>query len=197
MRNVIKRVTKIMLQKARAGIISFLLVLYTANLYGCAGNIDLSNRQARSEDLAADDCFEAIVSAIENKDTESLKALFSPSALEIISEEDFTQSSENLFNFYSGNMKDHKGLLSSSKSKHSGLLKHYIRGDYMIITDKSTYYLVFHYFWINEEDPLEEGVSLIQIVSENAEETEGFYWDDWSKGPGIYIVDNVEDLIPG
>lgn len=123
---------------------------------------------------------EQVVDAIERKDTNALKALFSKNALDAA--EDFEENAEILFEFF------HDGIISveeadgpgayESKNRREG--KHIIKlsSFYYIQTEAETYFLLMRDYPIDTTDPKNVGLHLLLVVKKEEEDK---IWDENEK----------------
>jgi len=133
---------------------------------------------------------EEIAEALDARDTEAFKKMFSSSALEAAEELD--QQITDLFEFYQGEMVSYKGDASSSTSTNYGVETKEFIGHYTLITDEQTYRLQYDHKPIDDEHPEEIGLRKLEIVPESTYEYEGvrresFNWLHYDNGPGVYF----------
>lgn len=123
--------------------IAFIMFLSLFGLFGCAANLSGVNQKAHSEDAVADRCMEQILDAIQNKDQEALKALFSKEALETIDEASMNQKMTELFDLFTGEITGFEGELSTKTINHTDEHSHKITGFYRIDSTEGPYHLLF------------------------------------------------------
>ena len=140
--------------------------------------------RSTSEGRRADERIEDIVSAIENKDKEALKSLFSKIAIE--EAENFDSDADYLFELIQGNIEswERDGWSSGGRNNH-GKRTMMIRYVFDLVTDEDVYrFFVIDY---NEDtiDPDNEGVYMLELI----EFTDRSDWASWQERmrAGIYI----------
>jgi len=128
--------------------------------------------------------FKDITSAIEDKNTEDLKSLFSTNALKKV--ENFEGDAEYLFDFFQGNIISTKVASAGSGSKNNGERTEEINYKYTVTTSKEKYIVFFTDVLVDTENPDNEGLYMLQIIKES-DRKEQFDWGgDKTKCPGIY-----------
>ncbi len=122
-------------------------------------------------DKIAEKRCEDIVSALENKDKEAIKSMFSKQALEEI--ENLDENITYAINYYKGNLKSSEGTTSTEENLNGKNKKVTIKADYTVTTDMETYNLFF-IEKSNTENSDEDGLYLIQLARESeAEKVQG------------------------
>lgn len=141
----------------------------------------------REEQDMADEMMQSIMDALETKDAEALKELFSPYALEHA--ENLDEKIEELMKFYPGSNEGYEGNCSSMGGKHYSRLILY--GTYDVMNDGQEYEVRFITMQHNDEEPDKVGLYLIEVMTEEAE-PEGFKWRNEEDEPGIYVLEPQE-----
>lgn len=163
--------------KILGSVISAITLLFSFS--GCSSYphqswLDDDNFDKIAEKRCAD-----IVSALEKKDKEAIKSMFSKRALEEIDniDEDITYA----ISYYKGELKSLDGTISTDENLNRKNKKITIKADYTITTDVETYSLFF-VEKSNTENEDENGVYLFQFAKESeAEKVQGYL------NAGIYV----------
>lgn len=134
--------------------------------------------------------FEKIISAIQEKNTEDLKSLFSPNALKETN--DFDGGAEYLFGFFQGDIISMDEASISSGSNHNGEKLRKIK--YMnTVTTRKGKYVVFYINILEDTDDTDNvGLYMLQIIKEADMEKE-FDWGNKTKCAGIYCPTTSTD----
>ncbi len=156
-------------------IIWILTTVFALGIGGC-GNPRNRGMSAwfNSEEKMADARLEAIVQALESKDKEALKEMFSEKASE--ESEKLGTEIDGIMDFYKGDMKEYKGNNSSSSEFHYGKGKTEIDGHYRVETTEAVYHIRFIDQVIQDEKSEEVGLYMIEIIPEVLYEEDGFMW---------------------
>ncbi len=145
-------------------IILMLLVLVSLILFSSCGKIrGGSGRIIGSEEKQADARIKQIISAIKDKDRESLKSLFSKEALD--KADGFENDVDYLFELLQGNVDTwERDGWSSDESIKDGKKSLMIRFSFNVKTDKDTY----HFFVIDYNkdtiNPDNQGVYMLELI---------------------------------
>jgi hypothetical protein len=166
------------------------VVILMLILTGCSA---LFQNLLLNEKKEADAMAQKIVDALENKDENALRNLFSAKALTEI--EDFDKGSEYVMGLYQGGIislgddyprvSDHFGPPGRTKMLESA---------YWVTTDQGSYLLYFEYWIIQEQDPSAEGLYKIKLDTQETREAESFMGGGGYDRPGIYQPDWDEDM---
>ena len=176
-------------RKVKVILLFFLLCI---SIEGCKSQMSWRERLMKefgSEDEIADQMMEDIVAALDARDADALRALFSEVALEEAT--DIDQQISDLLMFYEGKVESFKGLNSSSNDiEHGKNVKKQIIGHYKLTTDKETYRVMYDYNVIDKENPNEVGLSQLEILTDEIYQRDDFNYLSGSEGyegPGVYI----------
>ena len=149
------------------------------SLSGCSSYPHQSWLEDDSMDKMAEERFEGIISALENKDKEAIKSMFSKQALEEI--ENLNESIAYFINCYKGKLNSFDRALSTEENLSGKNKKVTIKADYTITTDMETYDLFF-IEKSNTENLDEDGLYMIWFSKESEKKKcQGNY------GAGIYF----------
>lgn len=167
-------------------IILMLLVLVNLLLFNSCDKMGggSGGRIIGSEEKQADARIEQIISAIKDKDRESLKSLFSKKALDEAN--DFESSFDNLFKLLQGNVDTwERDDWASEESIEDGKKSLMIRFSFDVKTDKDTYHFFvidYNTDTINTDNQGVYMLELIKFTDENDLES----WQD-RMCAGLYI----------
>ncbi len=125
---------------------------------------------SEDEDMG-EEMMNSIIDALEARDVEDLKGLFSTYALEHA--ENLEEKIEKLLEFYQGSDSERQGELYSAEGGKN----------YGIWILNSVYTL--------KKEPDKVGLYLIEVMTEEAE-PEGFKWRNEEDEPGIYVLEPQE-----
>lgn len=132
-----------------------------------------------SHNKIADKRSEAIITALENKDNDSIKLMFSKQAID--ESENLDRNIEHVIKHYQGFIKSSDGTISSEDNVNGKEKKVTIKGDYTVITDIETYNLFF-IEKSNTENEDENGLYMFWISKESEK---GKYQGNY--GAGVYF----------
>ena len=131
----------------------------------------------------AEETFNSIINALDNKDSEALKAMFSEKAKEEAI--DLDEGIEYIINFYQGKMISTDGAMNSEENFNSGKKKLTMRGHYTVKTDIDTY-IIFYVEKRNTADTDEEGLYMLQVIKESKEYEQFSGKGDLTYGAGVF-----------
>jgi hypothetical protein len=136
------------------------------------------------EERAAKKRIKEILAAIENKDKEAMKALFSKKALAEVN--DFDEGVDYLFDFFQGDVQSWEiDAWSSGESIERGKKSIMLRVWYIVTTDKEKYMFFVIDYIKDTMNPDNAGLYTLRVIKAEDEETEFGYWQDMVI-PGIY-----------
>ena len=139
----------------------------------------------------ADEMIEKIIACVEKEDAEGLTELFSPYAKD--STLNLAEQEEDFIDFFQGECESWKGNASSQeKSEHGKTIWRKLRGHYSIITDEAQYEIAYTYIPFHREEPDKEGLTAIEITTEENFDKEDFLWS-LDQRPGIYVTEEGEE----
>ena len=69
-----------------------------------------------------------------------------------------------------------------------------VRGHYSVITDEAQYEIAYIYIPFYREEPDKEGLTAIEITTEETFNKDGFLWSLEQK-PGIYVTEDKEEML--
>lgn len=164
-------------------------IILCINTGGCVRPMSRGERLTKelgSEQQIADQMMENIAIALDNGDVDALKNLFSKTALEEAT--DIDQQIYALLNFYQGKMQSYKGDASSSTSTEYGEdTEKQLIGQYLLTTDKESYRIIYDYNVIDKDNPDAEGLSQLEIVTDELYQKDDFEYLCGYEGPGVYM----------
>lgn len=167
-------------------IIIFSLGLLSFNSSRSMINDRVSELNGSNDDETADKCFQKIIEALDNKDKEGLKKIFSPNALK--EAKDIDTGIDYIMDFYKGKMKSNRRTVVTSESKNYGEKKKELECSYKVATDVGNYSIHFVEKVIDTKNTDNVGVYTLDIMKEE-EGDEFFHWGNKEQGAGIYHQD--------
>jgi len=151
-----------------------ILLLSSCTIGGSrTGMLNLDN-----DDRIANARLKQVLEAIKNKDSETLKSLFSKQALS--DADDFDKSMEDLFDFFQGEVDSWEkpsGPTVFESNEHGRKTKQ-INSYYDVSTDKQKYFFLMRDYPVDTEHPDNVGLYLLLIVKSEDEEK---IWDGEQK----------------
>jgi len=146
-------------------------------------------KELGSEQQMADRMMEDIATALDNGDADALKSLFSKTALEEAT--DIDQQISDLLQFYQGKKQSFEGDASSSThTKYGEDIEEQLIGQYLLTTDKESYRVIYDYNVIDKDNPNAEGLSQLEIVTDELYQKDDFDFlcgSEGYEGPGVYM----------
>ncbi|AEY66722.1 DUF5104 domain-containing protein [Clostridium sp. BNL1100] len=137
-----------------------------------------------SEEKQADARIEQIISAIKDKDRESLKSLFSKKALD--ESDDFDNGVDYLFKLLQGKVNTwERDGWSSDESIEDGKKSLMIRFSFDVKTDKDTYHFFVIDYNTDNINPDNQGVYMLELIK-FTDEKDLESWQDRMRA-GLYI----------
>lgn len=136
-----------------------------------------------NEEEVAKTHFQQIIDALESKDKEGLKKVFSPNALK--EAKDIDSSIDAVMELYKGHMTSMEDATTTSDSKNEGVRTKEMECSYRVITDAGYYSIYFVDKLIDSKDSGNVGVYMLKVIKET-KEREYFYWGDGTETAGVY-----------
>ena len=104
-----------------------------------------------------------------------------------------TKQAEDFLDFFQGECADWKGNASShQKSEYGKIVWRELRGQYSITTEDAQYEIAYIYIPFDREEPEKEGLTAVEITTEEIFHKEDFFWSLDQK-PGIYVSEGKEE----
>lgn len=164
-------------------------VILCMNLSGCVRPMSRGERLTKElglEQQISDRMMEDIATALDAGDADALKGLFSKTALEEAT--DIDQQISDLLEFYQGKKQSFEGDASSSThTKYGEDIEKQFIGQYQLTTDKETYRIIYDYNVIDKDNPDAEGLSQLEIVTDELYQKDDFDFLCGYGGPGVYM----------
>ncbi len=167
-------------------------VILCMNLGGCIKPMNRGERLTKelgSEQQISDRMMEDIAAALDAGDADALKSLFSKAALEEAT--DIDQQISDLLEFYQGKKQSFEGDASSSThTKYGEDIEKQLIGQYLLITDKESYRVIYDYNVIDKENPDTVGLSQLEVVPDELYQEDDFDFlcgNEGYEGPGVYM----------
>lgn len=150
----------------------------------------------------ADKLANLIIDTLETGNADKIREMFSQKTKDNVA--DLDSQIETLLDYYKGGRVSLTGDAMTSMSRSHGKIdENSFSGQYALITEKEKYYFVFNLELINAEHPEQEGLSVLEFVTNEIYQAEvdaqGYYqWQfvdlkagrhEDSEMPGIYVRD--------
>jgi hypothetical protein len=137
-----------------------------------------------NEEKKADARIEQMLSVIEDKDKEAMKALFSKQALDEI--KDFDSGIDYLISFFKGDVKSwQRDKWSSDESTRDGKKSIMLRSWYTVETDKGKYMFFIIDYTEDTINPDNAGLYTLRVIKAEDKDAQFTYWQDMAMA-GIY-----------
>lgn len=162
--------------------------LLLGNVSGCGlnGREEHLAESNRTEKEQADELMQSVLEALEARDAEALKELFSAYALE--NAYDLDGKIEELMDFYPGCNGGYEGNVRSHRTSDRGETVYVIMPKYTVTNDDKTYEMRFTTYIENDVEAERLGLHIIEVMTEEAK-PDGFKWKDEEDEPGIYVLE--------
>jgi hypothetical protein len=171
-------------------LIMLLEVMMMMGLMGCSSLPKdlLVNERRESERIA-----QRIIEALEEKDEDALRSLFSTRAL--AEADDLDEGLKYIMSVYKGSFITYENT-GADNSNYFGApgRTRMVKIGFEVTTDEEAYYLYFRYWLINEQDLSAEGLYMIKLDMLEALESESFMGGGHYDRPGIYHPGWDEDM---
>lgn len=180
--------SKSMSRVLKALVLGILCCILIGSMTGCqfSSRADYLAKTNQSDKEQADATMQAIIDALEAKNAEDLKALFSTYAVE--NTEDLDENIEGLMEFYPGYSEGFKGNYSTREGSDYGVRDKELDGIYTVSNEGQTYRVGFTLQVRNDKEPEKIGLHLIEVMTPEAK-PEGFKWKDEEDAPGVYVLE--------
>ena len=132
----------------------------------------------------ADEQFQKIISALENKDSAQLKNMFSTEALALAN--DMDNGIDYVMSFYKGKIVSTKVELTGLDLHDETFRKKQLKCCYTVTTDVNIYLVFFEYVVIDTANPENEGLELLQIIKASDAKKEFDWGGENTLSDGIY-----------
>jgi hypothetical protein len=146
-----------------------------------------SELNSRDDHKIADTRFQEIIDALDNKDSEALKKMFSTNALK--EAYDIDGSISYLMGLYQGKVISKEPAYSGKGSKNNGEKTSELDCMYLVTTDKDKYLVFFIDKIVDTENPNNVGLYMLQIIKQSDREKEFDWGGDKTRKAGIYRPD--------
>jgi hypothetical protein len=149
-------------------------------------NERLSELNSSNDDEIADARCQSIIEALENKDKEELRKMFSPSAQE--EAKDMDSAIDYLLELYQGKLKSKDGAVVTSESTDQGEKEKELGCSYKVVTDEGNYSIYFIDKLVDTKNSDNVGLYTLEIIKESADD-EFYYWGSGTDRAGIILPD--------
>ena len=155
---------------------------------GCnsSSRVEYLEKSNYSDEAQAEATRQSIIDALEAKDAEGLKALFSKYAID--NAVNLDEKIEELIAFYPGCNGGFDGTYNTHEGSDRGVQTKVLNGTYTVINDGQEYYLNFTIQRRNDKEPDKVGLHLVEVITEDTM-PEGFKWKDEEDAPGVYVLE--------
>ena len=165
-------------------IISILMALFPIGYIGTSKN---KFKTKEYEDYR----FEKVIEALEKKDKEALKAVFSKKAL--LDADDFERRIDYLFDFFGGTVESWEKTGHGGGSSSGGGKIEYWDLFYEVITKKDVYSFYMLIYPVDERNSDNVGLYALRIVKKEDEDTQMFKKDISKAGIYVPTIDGLEE----
>lgn len=175
-------------------ILFIVIIALSLGLLSCSYSKSMLNAReselnASNDKEIADTRFHKIEEALENKDKEGLKKMFSPKALK--EAKDIDSGIDYIMEFYKGEIKSKDIARQVSDNKHYGERTSELKVFCKVTTDKDAYIVFFIDQIVDTKNPDNVGLYMLQIIKESERKKE-FDWGTNIKCAGIYLPDTAK-----
>ncbi|WP_024831823.1 DUF5104 domain-containing protein [Ruminiclostridium josui] len=164
-----------------------IILLFTTIMGLCLGLSSCSSYRAvlaRDDEKYGEARFQNIIDALENKDKEGIKKMFSSNALK--EAKDIDGGIEYLMKFYKGKLVSKEGAYNASHSKGDGEKTITMKYFYMVTTDEDKFIVFFIDKVYDKKNPDNVGLYMLQIIKLSDREKEFDWGGDKTRCAGIY-----------
>ncbi|WP_160679953.1 DUF5104 domain-containing protein [Clostridium sp. C8-1-8] len=166
------------------------LVISSCSIYKISKN-PVANRFSRDDGKIADNSFQKIVEAIDKKDKEGLKKMFSAQALK--ETKDINDGIDYLMEFYKGKIVSNERALEVSESTNHGVDTSELKCFYTVTTDVDKYIVFFIDRIVDDKNPDNVGLYMVQIIKLSDRDKE-FDWGSNTRCAGIYRPSDAKKI---
>lgn len=163
------------------------MILLAALLIACLNGCSLMLTFFETDDKIAQAQIDGVLAALQEEDSDALKALFSDYTRSGV--EDFDRTVEDLFAYYQGKVVSvHDWGMQTSKEREGDMTKKDLYLSYDVTTEDQIYRLAIHYCATNDYAPEQEGICSLYIIKmEEDTDSQRAYRGGHVYAPGIHI----------
>ena len=166
-----------------------MIIIFLSSCSSGGLGLDKKGNFFQDDRAKANNSFERVLNAIQNKDVIALKSLFSNESLKYV--DDFDALANDLFEFFQGDFvsyDDWGGAVAGDGLRESGQEYYTIQPTYDVKTSEQEYRFTFKEFTVNEFEPNKVGIWSLYVIKK-ADDTEPkcAYRGDGKWTPGIII----------
>jgi len=169
--------------------IAILLVVFGTILLSSCSLISgyTSSRLFSNDQEIANSQMDKVLNAIQNKDKDALKAMFSKNAVD--KAENFDKNIDELFEFYQGNVisYDDRSALGSGETMNYGERQKRLDSTYDVETTEGKYRFAIEDYIIDTANPENVGIYSLYIIKAEDTDEQMAYRGDEKYTPGINI----------
>ena len=172
----------------RALVLGISCCILIASMMGCqfSSRVEYLAKTNQSDKEQADATMQAIIDALEAKDADGLKVLFSQYAIE--NTENLDEKIEELMDFYPGCSDGFEGNNSTREGSDYGVKTKVLNGIYTLSNNGQSYRMGFTLQIRNDKELDKVGLYIIEVMTPEAK-PEGFKWKDEEDAPGVYVLE--------
>ena len=164
---------------------SIILIVFVLTCFCGCGGMNLFESYFVNDRQVAEETLLKIFESLENKDRETLKAVFSKKALK--KAKDIDGSIDYLFDLFEGkavSWDDSGGPIVDESIEHGKKIKEY-KSSYSVSTEKQDYIFFLLGYSVDTNHPKNVGLYALRVIKAEDKETQLGYWQDMVI-PGIY-----------
>ena len=173
-------------KKLITGLVCCLLI---GTMTGCtvaSGRGEYMMMQNDSDKEKANAVMEPLVEALEEKDVERVKELFSKYALE--NSDNLDEKIEELMDYYPGYDGEYEVTISTEESMSFGVVWYALHATYDLLKGDQSYEIRLTIFSRNDTERDKIGLYSIQVMTPEAK-PEGFKWRNENGDPGVFVLE--------
>ena len=177
------------------------LFLICLGLVGCSQKrlpekVEWLDGHTDTELEMANACIGKVTDALNSKDKTSLLALFSENTLNDISENNYDEQIESLFQYVDTTITAYEIYTpepASEKETEFGKASLKLFGLYKLISPEKSYYMYYRFCPRDDFNTDEIGIQKISITSNEIFQKDNFYWPKESNLPAISVIKTPTD----
>lgn len=167
------------------------IIVFMLSLSACSNSFR-TELFTRDDHKIVNTRFQQIINALDNKESEKLKNLFSSNALKEAG--DIDKEIEYLMKFYKGKMISKDGAITGSDSNNYGKKTSELVCNYEIETDMDNYVIYYIDVLVDTEHPNNVGLYMLEIKKLENKNDKKLEWGGEVRQPGIYIPSKIETV---
>ncbi len=173
-------------KKLITGIVCCLLIGIMTGCTVASSRGEYMMKKSQSDKENANVVMDSLIEALEKRDVESVKELFSKYALE--NSEDLDGKIEELMDYYPGYDGEYEVTVSTSQGSDYGVGWYVLYAHYHLTKDDKPYEIMLTILSREDREPDKIGLYSIQVM-ESEEWPEGFKWREEDDDPGVFVLE--------